>query len=51
MGFVKNFIVIAQMWLALFLESLQMVLESFSNTKSCGTGALLDMALMRTSRV
>jgi hypothetical protein len=35
--------VIAQMWLALFLESLQMVSEPPSNAKSCGTGALHDM--------
>jgi hypothetical protein len=43
--------VIAQMWLALFLGSLQMVSEPPSNARSCGTGALHDMALTGTSGV
>jgi hypothetical protein len=43
--------VIVQMWLALFLESLQMVSEPPSNAKSCGTEALHDVALTGTSGV
>jgi hypothetical protein len=43
--------VIAQMWLVLFLDSLQMVSERPSNARSCGTGALHDVALTRTSGV
>jgi hypothetical protein len=47
----KRFGVIAQMWLALFLGSLQMVSEPPINTRLCGTRALHDMVLTRTSEV
>jgi hypothetical protein len=43
--------VIAQMWLALFLGSLQMVSKSPSNARSCGTGALHDVVLTWTSKI
>jgi len=43
--------VIAQKWLALFLGSLQMVSEPGCNARSCGTYALHDVALTRTSWV
>jgi hypothetical protein len=39
------------MWLALFLESLQMVSEPPSNARSCDTGAPHDVALTKTSGV
>lgn len=47
---ISHFGVIAQIWLALFSGSLQMVLEPPSNVRLCGTGALHDVAL-RTSGV
>jgi len=47
----NHFGVIAQMWLSLFPGSLQIVLESSSNVRSYGTGALHDMALTGTSGV
>jgi hypothetical protein len=34
--------IIAQMWLALFLGSLQMISEPPNNARSCGIGALHD---------
>jgi hypothetical protein len=43
--------VIAQMWLALFPRSLQVVSKSPSNARSCGIGALHDVALTRTSGI
>jgi hypothetical protein len=43
--------VTAQMWLALFLGSLQMVSEPPSNARSFSTGALHDIALTRTPRI
>jgi hypothetical protein len=42
-------VMIVQMWLALFIWSLQMVSESLNNdARSCSTGALHDMALTWT---
>jgi hypothetical protein len=43
--------VIAQIWLALFLGSLKMVSEPPSNARLCGTEALHDVALTRTSGI
>jgi hypothetical protein len=43
--------VIAQMWLVLLPRSLQMVSKSPNDARSCGTGALHDMALTRTSEI
>jgi hypothetical protein len=43
--------VIAQMWLALFSGSLQMVSEPPNNARPCGTGALHDVALTMTPGV
>jgi hypothetical protein len=43
--------VIAQMWLALFLGSLEMVSEPSSNARSCGTRAPHDIALTMASGV
>ena len=43
--------VIAQMWLALFIGSLQMVSEPPSNARPCGIETLHDVALTRTSGV
>jgi hypothetical protein len=43
--------VIAQIWLALFSGSLQMISESPSNARSCGIGALHDVTLTRTSEI
>jgi hypothetical protein len=40
-----------QMWLALFLGSLQMVSEPPSNARPYGIGALYDVALTRMSGV
>jgi hypothetical protein len=45
----SHFRVIAQMWLALFSGSLQMVSEPPNNAMSCGTGVLHDVALAGTS--
>jgi hypothetical protein len=45
------FEVIAHMWLALFPGLLQMVLERPSNARLCGTEAIYDVALTRTSRI
>jgi hypothetical protein len=39
------------MWLALFIGSLQMVLEPPSNTKPCGIEVLYDVALTILSGV
>jgi hypothetical protein len=43
--------VTAQIWLALFPGSLQMVSEPPSNARSCGIRALHDVALTRTSGI
>ena len=43
--------VIAQMWLALFPRSLQMVSEPPSNARLCGIETLHNVALTRTSGV
>jgi hypothetical protein len=43
--------VIAQMGLALFPGSLQVVSKPPSNARSCSIGALHDVALTRTSRI
>jgi hypothetical protein len=43
--------VIAQIWLALFLGSLQIVSEPPTNARSCGTEALHDVALTGISGV
>jgi hypothetical protein len=40
-----------QMWWLQKIGSLQMVLEPPSNARSCGTEALDDVALTKTSRV
>jgi hypothetical protein len=39
------------LWLVLFPWSLKVVSEPPSNVRSCGTGALHDMALMRTLKI
>lgn len=41
---------IVQVWLTLFLRSLQIVSEPPSNARSCDTGAPHDVALMWTLR-
>jgi hypothetical protein len=47
----SHFRVIAHMWLALFPGSLQMLSEPPSSARSCGIGALYNVALTRTSRI
>ena len=61
LGFIMNyrksskltnlFGMIAQIWLALFSGSLQVVSEPPSNVRSCGTRALHDVALTRMSGI
>jgi len=48
---ISPFGMISQISPAFFPGSLQMVSEPPSNARSCGTRALHDMALIRTSRV
>jgi hypothetical protein len=47
----SHFVVIAQMWLALFFGSLQMVLEPLSNARSCCIRTQHDVALTTMSEV
>jgi hypothetical protein len=47
----SHFGVIAQIWLALFFGSLQMVSKSPSNARLCGIKTLHNVALTKTSRV